>query len=164
MTNTQNEVKVQDHIEIHDRGEDRKAASSGRVLFVKNGDLYSIDDTNVVDNYLGVEDGAGTTALSPTLGSWDTADSTRPVWLEVNATVETDGASAGHVVIDVDEDGGTTADYSVNVAFVASDNATGTQDKGYAKVYLPKGAQYQVRSVSDPNGANAVGDARQITA
>lgn len=155
---------ILDHIKIHNRNDDRATPNSGKVVYVRNDQLVTVDTNGNIQKPLEVAKSDTTGSLSPGFGSWSTADANRPTWLELDVTVETDGTSRGEIVVDVDEDGGTTADYTFTIAHIAPDNSAGTQDKGYAKVYIPAGAQYQIRNVSDPNGNNATGDVRLVTA
>lgn len=156
--------KVQDHVEINDRGADRKAARSGRVLYVNGDELRSTDDTGSVHVPFEASDGGTTSSVAPGFGTWTTADADRPVFLEIDATAETDGTSRGEVVIDIDESGGTTADYSLPIAHVAAALSGGANQKDGRHVYLPPGAQYQVRNVSDPNNVNSIDVVRELTA
>lgn len=107
----------------------------------------------------------GTTATGVgSFGSWRQVDADAPALVTVAATAETDGTNPGEVVVDVDEDGGTTADYTLPVVEIAADNAAGTAENGtVAGVYVPGGAQYQVRAASDPNGNNTLDTVREVT-
>lgn len=158
-----NKLRVQNFIELHDRGDERKASQSGQTLYVNNGYLRTVDNTGNVNVPLEIGLDGTTTAPAPGFGTWTTADANRPAEIEVDATAQTDGTSRGEVVVDVDESGGTTADYSLTVAYIDPDNATGAQDKDALTAYIPAGAQYQVRNASDPNAANTINTVRQIT-
>lgn len=110
------------------------------------------------------------TDLGPTaaagigFGTWRQVDADAPALLVVAATAETDGTAAGNVTVQVDEDGGTTADYTLPVVEVPADNAAGTSESGtVAGIYLPGGAQYQVQNASDPNAANSLDVVREVT-
>lgn len=159
----QRNIRLKDHLEIHDRGEDRAAALSGVVTYVKNGKLHTIDSGGVVEKPLVAGQSDTTASVAPGFGTWTEADANRPTFLEADVTVQTDGTSRGEVVIDVDEDGGTTADYSLVLGHIDPDNASGAIDKDGRKVYLPPGAQYQVRNVSDPSASNSIDTVRQVT-
>ena len=157
-------LTIQDHLELHDRDEDRKSARSGQVFYVNNGQVHKVNDAGTIEKPLAIEKGTGTSSASASLGSgWTTADANRPVWIEVDARAETDGGSAGKVAIEVDEDGGTTADYSMTVAQVAPDNAAGTSQEASTKVYVPAGAQYRITN-TDPNNGNSVSNTRKVVA
>lgn len=102
-----------------------------------------------------------TTAIAPGFGSWTTADSDRPARIELEIHADTDGTTDGQVDVDVDESGGTTADYSFSTV---SPSGVGGSETQYLKVYVPAGGQYRINNVSDPNLNNAINVARQITA
>lgn len=100
-----------------------------------------------------------TAAVTPGFNTWTTANTDRPSFLVVETYVETDGTTAGQIDIDVDESGGTTADYSLtNIAPAA----VGGSETDSHYVYLPAGAQYQINNVTDPNLANAINVVRQL--
>lgn len=157
-------IKFKDYIELHDRGDDRKAASGGMAVYVNNSELRTVDGAGAIQKTLAIDKGDTTESVSPGFGSWVTADADRPSWVEIDASAVTDGTSDGEVSIDVDEDGDDTAEYSFTVAHIAADNATGTTQKDYAKVYIPAGGQYRVTNTSDPNSSNAINTVREVTA
>lgn len=105
-----------------------------------------------------------TAAATPGFGTWTTVDADADALLTVEATGETDGTSDGEIVLDVDESGGTTADYTLTVVDVVSDHAAGTAFADViASLFLPAGAAYQVRNVSDPNANNTLDTVREVT-
>lgn len=95
------------------------------------------------------------------IGSWRNPDSKRPVLVIVELQPQTDGTSNGEMAVDVDESGGTTADYSFN-AVTPGELASGDVLPDTVKFYVPPGGSYQIRNVSDPNTANSVGAHREI--
>lgn len=113
------------------------------------------------EQYNKVEFPDSTDAISPGFGTWTTADSDRPAWLEVEIYAETDGTTTAEVDVDVDETGDGTADYSFSTVSVA---AVGGSETEYLKVYLPPGAQYRISNVADPSGANSINVARLVRA
>lgn len=119
----------------------------------------------ILDEVLSGVYGAFGTTTDPgrAFGNFNTPSDDRPTLVTVEATAETDGTSAGHVEVDVDESGGTTADYSLSIVEVASDNATGTSETGTLTFYVPAGASYQVANTSDPNTNNSLDNTREVT-
>lgn len=105
---------------------------------------------------------SSSSSVSPGFGSWQNTGSGLTLVL-VEATAETDGASIGNVEVDVDEDGGTTADYSVSVANVDSDANAGTAEDDTALIPVPDGGAYQVANDSDPNTNNAINTVREFS-
>lgn len=103
-------------------------------------------------------------AATPGFGSWTPVDADRDALVTVGATVETDGASDGEVVLDIDETGDGNADYSLPVAVAVSDHSAGVAlSDALPAVHLPGGGQYRVRNVTDPNGNNTLDDVREVT-
>lgn len=161
---TQRNLKISDHIEIHDRNAHRKAARSGLTFYVYNGHVWQVDNTGAASKLLRVAQSDTTDAKSPGFGSWTTADAQRPSWVELSATAVTDGTSVGEVTLEVDEDGDGTVDYSFPAAYIAADNAAGTDQKDYVKAYVPAGGQYRIANTSDPSGSNSIDTVREVTA
>ncbi|MFB6237524.1 MAG: hypothetical protein ABEH81_04050 [Halopenitus sp.] len=111
-----------------------------------------------------LNDPGTTTGVAPGFGTWRQVDADRSALLTVEATAETDGTSAGEVLLDVDESGGTTADYTLTIALSDADNAAGVAlADALASLYLPAGAQYQIRNASDPNANNTIDAVREVT-
>lgn len=81
--------------------------------------------------------------------SWRQASSSRPVEVVVQGEAYTDGASDAKVSLLVDEDGGSTADFTFTVAHAPSDLTDGTSDEGSLSLTIPVGAQYQVDATSN---------------
>lgn len=105
-----------------------------------------------------------TTSAAPGFDAWREVDAEKPALVTVAATAETDGAAAGEVVLDIDEDGDGAADYTLTVVAVAADHSAGTAfADAIASHYLPAGAQYQVRNASDPNAVNSLDTVREVT-
>jgi len=88
-------------------------------------------------------------------GSWTTVDSNRPVWLLLSVIAQTDGSTDASVYIDIDESGGTTADYSQQARAEAG-VGPGSVSILTATFPLPIGASVQVRNNNDPNGGNSI--------
>lgn len=105
-----------------------------------------------------------TSSAAPGFGAWQEVDPDAPALVTVAATAETDGASAGTVLLDVDEDGDGAAEYTLSVVEVVADHSAGTSFADViAGLYLPAGAQYQVRNSSDPNAVNSLDTVREVT-
>lgn len=101
-----------------------------------------------------------TSALSTGFDSWTNPSHPGGVWLELSVTVDTDGTTDGLVVVDVDESGGTTADYSFEARTPSA--LGGASDSEYLKVYVPPDASYQIRNAQNPSLSNAIKEARQV--
>lgn len=117
--------------------------------------------TGVLDN--AVQDPGTTTGISPSFGTWTQVSASRPAWIEAEVLPQTDGSSDGVITIEVDESGGTTADYTWT-ARILSTHASGATREEYRKVYLPAGAQFRIVNSADPNAGNAIGTVREISA
>lgn len=105
-----------------------------------------------------------TSGAAPGFGAWRQVDPDKPALVTVAATAETDGTSDGEILLDVDEDGDSVADYTLTVVDVVADHAAGTAFADVvASLYLPAGAQYQIRNVSDPNANNSLDNVREVT-
>lgn len=103
-----------------------------------------------------------TTSISPGFDSWTTPDTSRPVWIEIEFYIETDGTTDGIVEIDVDESGGTATDYSFTFRTDAALGGAGFEHT--YQFYLPIGASFQARNSQDPNVVNSINVARKVTA
>jgi hypothetical protein len=99
-------------------------------------------------------------SLTPGFGSWTTADANKPVLLSVAAAVATTAGNPGEIQIEVDEDGGTTADYDLGVAFVDPTLGDGSVLANDVTVPLPAGAQFRLVNTSDPTGGNNITEVR----
>lgn len=96
-----------------------------------------------------------TTVDTPGFDTWSQPAPSNPAVLFIDFVVSGSGTTTGEVAIDVDESGGTTADYSYT--FTVGTGLTGSiTTSEQATVYLPAGAQYQIRNVADPNGNHAI--------
>ena len=104
-----------------------------------------------------------TTSISPSFDTWTEADPDRPAVIEFEARAVTDGSSNGEIRVDVDESGGTTADYGFSAAYADDGLGSGGRNRTTVVVYVPAGAQYQIRNTSDPTGDNSTLSERQLT-
>jgi len=89
-------------------------------------------------------------------GDWEQVSATRPAIVIIRARVRTDGVGNADVLINVDESGGTTADYSLPAAKITNDFDPGQAVEDVVTVPLKPGAQYQVVNNRDPDNANTV--------
>jgi hypothetical protein len=126
-------------------------------------------DANVVSTdsaTIGGDPGVGlgqTDGINASLGGgWAQESADRPVMVELNAEARTDGSVNGTIEVDVDEDGGTTADYTMRSR--ADKGASSSAFSSYESwtIYLPAGAQWQIRNASDPTGLNRIFNARKV--
>jgi len=100
------------------------------------------------------------TALSPGFGSFFTPlpDSSGTVLIEAEA--QTDGNRNGTVLIDVDDSGGTTADYELTGAFADNDFPADTNNINTHSIPLTAGASVRIRNQDDPNNVNRIRNVR----
>lgn len=105
----------------------------------------------------------GSSGVSPGFGSWRTPDSDRPVLVEMRIHVETNGTSFGRVHVQVDESGGTSADYFFRSA-ADPEWSSGASDVDETITFLlPPGGAYQIVNQSDPNSGNTIDFVREYT-
>lgn len=97
-----------------------------------------------------------TDASSTGFGTWRTPSSDRPVTVLLQASVETDGTTSARINLLVDEGGGTSADYAIEVAFADDGLGSGGVGRGSPEWTLPPGASYQIQNLTDPNNNNAI--------
>lgn len=109
---------------------------------------------------IGVPDTSSSVALG--FGSWRVPSADRPVLVQVSILAQTDGTTSGEVKVDVDESGGTTADYSLSGAFVGSTAGAGASSENSTMFLIPPGGSYRYRNVGDPNTANSVQTQREF--
>ncbi len=103
-----------------------------------------------------------TASISPGFGTWTTLDPDNPGWLIYRLRAVTDGSTSGQIEIDVDESGGTTADYTPVVCFTDNTHNSGTLLVEAGLVYVPAGASFIIRNVNDPNGNNSIQASREL--
>lgn len=107
------------------------------------------------------ERAGSSTSLTVSFASWTQPSTDKLALVFIDFTVSGTGATTGEVAVDVDESGGTTADYTYN--FTVETGLTGsitTSEQCIA--FVPAGGQFQVRNVADPNVVNAINDARVV--
>lgn len=110
------------------------------------------------------QDGVGvgtSSSVAPGFGTWVQVSSSRPAYVQVEVSAQTDGTSDGEVRIEVDESGGTTTDYFLRVGYASASLGSGVTAYDQAEVLLPAGAQYLVTNYSDPNAANTIETTRE---
>jgi len=109
-----------------------------------------------------LEDAASSAAAAPGFDSWRTPNSNNPVLVQIALTVGGEGITTGTINVDVDEDGGTTADYSWTLETATGLTGSITTDRSVT-MFVPAGGSYQVRNTSDPTGNNAIINVREVT-
>lgn len=102
---------------------------------------------------------SGTTSF----GSWQQISSSRPGFVIIDASTETDGTTRGRITLQVDESGGTTADYDVELSRADPSMDAGTVIYDTVSCIIPAGAQYQIVNSDDPNSANSIITNREFT-
>ena len=111
------------------------------------------DGTIGGDPMLGGPDSSSNVSIS--LGSgWTEVDSNNPVFFALNAYVETDGSTRGEVIVEVDESGGSTADYRLTNPIASPGLGSGGVQREFGSTYLPPGATVRAYSNGDPNNNN----------
>lgn len=105
-----------------------------------------------------------TTSTDPGLAfdTWRTPNANRPTLVTVRLRSITDGTTPGRTSPQVDEGGGTTADYSFTTE---ADPALGSGGLVVDNItfYVPAGGSYQISNVTDPAGTNAISAHREFT-
>lgn len=106
---------------------------------------------------------AVSTSSDPALAfdTWRTPNNNRAVVVVVQVLVETNGSVNGIVFLDVDESGGTTADYSLE-AHSDEINGSGAENYETLTTIIPPGGSYRINNSSDPNTANAIEVHREL--
>lgn len=94
--------------------------------------------------------------------TWRTPNANRVTLVIIQVMVETNGSSNGIVLLDVDEGGGTTADYSYE-AHSDELNGNGAENYETLTAYIPAGGSYRINNSSDPNSVNAIKVHREFT-
>lgn len=94
-------------------------------------------------------------------GGWRTPNSSRPAMLVVEVTAWTDGSTAGTVILNVAESGGTT-NYSISKTAESALGANGLS-RLHATTIIPAGGEYQLENLSDPTGENSIESVREFT-
>lgn len=153
---------------IDPNGDSSKTLSTGGYLVWFNGDgsnwnsSLDIDVESVSTNSATINNGDGvgipttSTSTDATLGGgWVTEDADRPTQIFIVPRPETDGSSNGVINIDIDFDGGTTADISLK-SIADSGLGSGVRVTDSFVYTLPSGAQHQFRNKSDPNNSNII--------
>lgn len=105
-----------------------------------------------------------TSSAGPTsMDTWHQASSSRPAFIQGYLVSETDGTTPGRIRIEVDESGGTTADYFPHYQTADEGLGSGGISRAGFSVLLPAGAQYQFLNQDDPNDNNNVADNQVFT-
>lgn len=121
-----------------------------------------VGDGPIGENEMMAFPSSGSTELNPTIGDWVTPDANNPVWMLFRLVAETDGSTRGAILVNIDEDGGTTSDYAYPTC-IAQTTASGDIQYEAGMVPMAPGASFRVQNVDDPNSGNAVPVARKFT-
>lgn len=92
--------------------------------------------------------------------TWRTPNSDRPTLVLVEVQMEAASATDAEIQIEVDDSGGTTADYSFSRNVSAGLDAT---LYGNWLVHIPPGGSYQINNQNDPLGLNSIQHVREFT-
>lgn len=116
------------------------------------------------------QDGVGvmnspSTSTDPALAAdtWRTPNANRPTLVSVDCRPVTDGVSNGVMSAQVDEGGGTTADYTLTIATAHSSFGDGGLDQASLTFIVPAGGSYRIANTVDPKGTNLINDHREFT-
>lgn len=146
ITNSGGLVKVRDRI----NSQDVLVANESGNVEIPNGEV-------TISGNKALRETGGTTDPALAFGTWRTPNSNRPVEAHLELYVESDGTSKAKILVDVDESGGTTADYTHTVQYTVAGSINSART-----LYLPPGASYQVRNSSDPQGTNSITVHREV--
>lgn len=105
------------------------------------------------------------TSSDPALAfdTWRTPNANRPTHIEIETTTQTDGTTDGSILIEVDQGGGTAADYSLRASWVESNIGASSVHRNTVTFYVPAGGSYRILNNSDPSAANAISTHREFT-
>lgn len=132
-----------------------KRDSNGRAQFADPSAAQDAATKNYADT--GPLQKPGTpTAPGLSFDTWRTPDANRPVFVQVDATVQTDGTSSGQVVLEVDDSGGTTSDHSYTARIDPNTSGGNAGGRSELSSWIQAGGSYQVTNNSDPNNANQI--------
>jgi len=106
-------------------------------------------------------EGFRTQSTNLSLDVWRQPSTDRPIAVQLNITAVSDGNDNGYITIDVDESGGTNADYTLVGAH--ADDGIGAHDQiETTLLVLPTGSQYRVVNETDPTGYNTIFNVREV--
>jgi len=97
-----------------------------------------------------------TVSLSPGFGNFTQVDANNPSLVTIDGVAHTDGSTTGFISVDVDESGGTTADYTYLVAQASRAFPGSAGVDGIVTLPLPAAAQYKIRNARDPDNSNKI--------
>lgn len=129
-----------------------------------------LESIGILDGSDNIADGSLTNAFKnpgsstsniPSFGTFTQVDANRPSLVQLEVRVETDGTNPGQIAVDIDEDGDSAADDTLD-EFAPATLAAGEGNNFNSLIYVPAGGQYQVRNVADPNTANSIEVANEI--
>lgn len=134
--------------------------------FIDEDDMASDSDTRVPTQQSvkawGLAAPGSSSDPSLAFDTWRTPNADRPTLVFLGLQVETDGTLGGQIVLEVDESGGTTANFTGRT-LIDEDAPSGTTMRTMSSVVIPAGGSYRIVNSSDPNGANAVEEHREFT-
>jgi hypothetical protein len=133
--------------------------SEGYIQTLKSQSFTTEDGTIGGDPILGGP-ASGAEASVTLGGGWTTVNPDQPVIIEFNLFVRTDGSTTGTIVVEVDENGGTTSDHDPSVR-APSGLGSGGYIYGSPTVYLPPDAQIRLKNRSDPTNEIDVSEKRK---
>lgn len=93
--------------------------------------------------------------------AWLSVAGNSPVLITLGLDIWTDGSSNGSVTVHVDEDGGTSADYTINTL---APSVTASSNANFRYVFsfiVPGGGSFQIENSGDPTGSNSITLQRQ---
>jgi len=135
-------------------------ASGNDLNNVGAGDFDSVNSGSVstADGTVDGKDIVGYTNSSPgdlSFGDWEQVSASRPSRVALFGLAETDGSNNARITVEIDESGGTNADYTIVLVF--ADDALGSSGRSQSgrEFTLPAGAQYRVVNDKDPNNGNS---------
>lgn len=118
------------------------------------GESLSIDDGTVGGgDMIGVPSSTQSANLS--FDSYTVIDSDRPVLLQLDLFLETDGNTSALIDINIDFDGGSTADIN-QIAFLSPETGAGAGSHEVLSYLIPAGASIELANRNDPNASNQI--------
>jgi len=139
-------------------------ALTGALDFYYDGNNYvvqSLNDKLAVGSFTGLAQITDVSTDESTLGFnvWRNPSvargDNRPTLVEATVRAQTDGSTNGSVRMDVDESGGTSADYYQRTVSHSASGA-GVNQNGNFTLRIPPGGAYRIYNQADPNNANTI--------
>ena len=142
---------------------DRALQAIKDALSVNNGDV-DVPNGTLSEQGVRVARQPGS-SIDPGLGfgTWVTPNADRPTLVEINTYAQTDGTNQADTKINVDESGGTTADYTRDGARADYRAGSDVLNTDTTTVIIPAGGSYRIDNNRDPKETNSIVGVREFT-